>query len=321
MMQNMTKTMNISRLIALAGSVITLVQILLLANDSNGICFNDGCEIVDSLTSVPPIFFNIGGFLFFQTVFWGIWLAGEQRARMQYVNLVLLAAIAVEGVLVSFQHFIAQTFCTYCLLILGFVVLLNFLGGLRHSITAGMVFLAVIMGFSSLQFSNRQTGLVEDLDRGSFAVLDGRKTEEKSYLFFSSTCKYCEKVIASLAEGNNCTIRFNPIDEINDFSLDKAKRVDNYATDVNRKFLNSLGIGQIPVFLSVEQSGFTIVKGESPIKTYLQENCTIPEVVSDAGSSSGFSSSTDLDFLPPLMDDSCSVNTDCDDPNLIPQTN
>ncbi len=319
-MQKMTKAMNVSWLVALAGSLLTLVQILLLASKNDGICFNNGCEIIDRLTTVPPIFFNIGGFFFFQAIFWGIWLARQQRDRMQYVNMLLLAGLAAEGVLVSFQHFIAQVFCSYCLIILTLVVLLNLLGGLRHILTGFAVFAAVIVGFSSLQFSGAKTTSMENLDTGSFAIIAGQNSEQKRYLFFSSTCKYCEKVIESLQEENNCTIRFNPVDEITDFPLQRAQRTKSYSTDVNRNFLKSLGVNQIPVFLTVNKSGFQIIKGESPIKVYLQENCTTQQISPVTDISIDLFSPTDPDLLLSGADDSCSVNTDCDDPDLVPLT-
>ncbi len=313
-MQIMTKVMKISRLVALAGSVLTLTQIFLLAGESDGICFNDGCKIVDSLTAVPPIFFNIGGFLFFQIVFWGIWLAKERQERMLYVNVILLAGLAAEGVLVSFQHFVAQVFCSYCLIVLAFVVLLNVLAGVRQTLTGATIFIAIVTGFFSLQFSPTKADIVKDLDLGSFAVLSGQRSEQKSYLFFSSNCQYCEKVIDSLKEENSCTMRFNPIDQITDFSLDKAEKAESYSVDINRRFLKSMGIEQIPVLLSVNPAGLQVVKGEGPIKKFLQKSCVASKISPANEKSIGFSSSTNLDFVPPGFDDSCSVNTDCDTP-------
>ena len=310
--------MNVSRLVALAGSLLTLVQILLLASENDGICFNDGCEIIDSLTTVPPIFINIGGFFFFQAVFWGIWLARQRRERMQYINMLLLAGLAAEGVLVSFQYFIAQIFCSYCLIILALVVLLNVLGGLRHVLTGVAVFTAVIIGFSSLQFTEAKSTFMDSLDTGSFAVLTGQNSEQKRYLFFSSTCKHCENVIESLREENNCTIRFNPVDEITDFPLQKVQKTASYSTEVNRKLLTSMGINQIPVFLTVDQSGFQVIKGGSSIKRYLEEKCTAQKISLAADSSVDLFSSTDSDLLLPGLDDSCLTDTDCEDPDLVP---
>jgi hypothetical protein len=320
-MQHMTTKIKISRLVALAGSVLTLVQTLLLATNNDGLCFSDGCEIVDSLITVPPIFFNICGFLFFQAVFWGIWLARQKRERLQYVNILLLAGLAAEGVLVSFQYFIAQTFCAYCLVVLTLVMLLNVLCGLRQTLAAVAVFMTVVLAFSSLQFSEPKTNPIDKLEMGSFAVLAGQNQEQKHFLFFSSNCKYCEKVIESLQEEINCTIYFNPTDEISSFALQRVQKAESYATDVDRNFLQSFGIDQIPVFLIVDPSGFQVVKGEGPIKRYLLENCPAKEVVPVPGTSIDLNFSTDSYFTPPGVDDSCPVTRECDEPSLAPMTN
>jgi hypothetical protein len=311
----MTGTMHISRLVALGGSVLTLVQAILLANESDGICFNSGCAIVDSLTRVPPIFFNIGGFVFFQAVFWGIWLARERRQRLWFVNILLSAGLAAEGVLICFQHLVAQVFCSYCLIIFSLVLLLNILGGWRQIVTASVVFGAVVVGFFSLQFSGARGDILKELDEGSFAVVAGQAGRQKNYLFFSSTCKYCEKVIESLQEENTCAVSFNPVDTISRFSLDKAQRAGRYDTEVNRRFLQSIGIDQIPVLLSMTETGFQVLRGEVAIKEYLQKTCFGAQSATGPAEVIGTSPATGFDFiLPPGQDEGCSVYSDCEDP-------
>lgn len=318
----MTKAMIYSRMVSLAGSILTLVQIFLLAGNRNGICFNDGCEIVDSLTSVPPIVLNIGGFLFFQAVFWGLWWAKDNRLRLQYLNILLLAGLAAEGVLVSFQQVIAQVFCTYCLVVLVLVVVLNVLAGFRQVFAGASVLLAVIIGFSSLQFSAPKTDMIKNIDSGTFATLSSTKSNPKRYLFFSSTCRHCENVIESLNEKNSCTINFNPIDEITTFSLNSAKKTQKYSTEVNREFLSSLGIDEVPILLTIGPDGLQIIKRENNIQKYLQQSCGVNLETSPVSAFGGASPvAGQSEYVPPGLDDSCSVNSDCEDPGLFPQTN
>ena len=52
--------------IAFLASVLTAVQAFSIYIQGQALCFNNGCAIVDSLTTVSPLFFNIAGFLFFQ---------------------------------------------------------------------------------------------------------------------------------------------------------------------------------------------------------------------------------------------------------------
>ncbi len=312
----MSLPMKMSRFFALLATVVVLVQIVLLANDGEGICYNDGCAVVDSLTTVPPLYFNIGGFLFFQAVFWGIWLARVERGRLGFVKAILLAGMAAEGVLVSYQHFVAQIFCSYCLLIFSFVVLLNILAGFRQIIVGGLVFASVLTGFAALQFGGVGTKSLQDLDSGTYAVLAGAE-QEKRYLFFSSSCPYCEEVIESLQDGSDCAVRFNPIDEINEFALQNVIRQERYQTSVNRSVLQSFGIGHVPVLLVTSRSGFEVITGGATIRQHMDQYCIPVATQSSIQQSTGVSSSPALDFLPPL-EESCTIDVDCEDEPEIP---
>lgn len=308
--------MKLSRGIALVGSIVTLVQALLIAYEQETICFNNGCAVVDNLTTVDPIFINLGGFVFFQIIFWGIWFARQKHERMRYVKVFLLAGIAVEGVLVSFQYFVAQIFCSYCLLILAIIVLLNLLAGLRHFISSSIIFFAVLAGFASLQFAGTNNQSIKDIEAGTFAILRGSEVE-KRYLFFSSTCKYCEEVIVSLNKDNECGIHFNPIDEITDFSLTNADLQGLYEPAINRAIMGGLGLEQIPVLIILRDSGFEVINGAAAIKRYLGEKCRVPSPQIISGGITGSSSSSGYDALIP-MDESCKVAADCEDPETLP---
>lgn len=303
-------TSQMSRLVALAGSILTLVQIFLIANKQDGICLNDGCKVVDSLTAVPPVFINIGGFLFFQAVFWGLWLARSNSKWQVNVNILLLAGLAAEGVLVAFQHLVAQTFCSYCLIIFSLILLLNILAGMRQLFSGAAVFFAVLVCFMSLQFGGGGSPLAH-LDSGTFATLAGNE-EENRYLFFSSTCKYCEQVIESLEKGSDCKVSFNPLDRITNFPLDKAVKREGYTPETNIKIMKALGLQQIPVLLITKAAGFEVITGSGKIQQYFDEKCLGLADQTYSGSTQGTSQAPGLDFLP-LQDGSCAVTTDCDD--------
>lgn len=314
--------MKLGRFSAFVGSILTLVQALLLAYDQKGICFNDGCEVVDSLTIVDPLFINLGGFIFFQTVFWGIWFARNKPERMRYVKTVLLAGLAAEAVLVAFQYLIAQTFCSYCLLIFGLVVILNLLAGLRHFIVGAVIFSAVLAGFASLQFSMAGSAPMKNLQAGIYASVKGSELE-KRYLFFSSSCKYCEEVIALLNKENLCAINFNPIDEIEDFNLQDAELQEGYQPAVNKAFLQSMGLDYIPVLFLESKSGFQVISGAGPIKDYFNEKC-MPAIAEDSGKAAeipgqvtGSSQAPGTELIP-SVDEACAVASDCDEPVALP---
>ncbi|NNK12834.1 MAG: hypothetical protein HKP52_01200, partial [Desulfofustis sp.] len=68
--------MLVSFFCALIGCLITGVQSVLIYIQGEGVCFNEGCKIADSLTLVDPLYFNLAGFFFFLIV-----LIGLSRAR------------------------------------------------------------------------------------------------------------------------------------------------------------------------------------------------------------------------------------------------
>ncbi len=309
--------MKLSRLIALLGSIFTLLQIYFLANDKEGICLNDGCKIVDSLTSIPPLYINIAGFVFFQLIFWGMWFAGNNKRVRNYVDLLLLAGFAAEGVLVAFQQFVAQSFCSYCLIIFGLILSLNILAGLPQFLRGATVFIAVLIGFISLQFDYIKGSPLQGLDNGTFALLQGDSREQR-YLFFSSTCKYCEKVIESLNEDNTCGMRFNPIDTITDFNHPTAQRMEVYDTNVNKQLLRSFGINQIPVLLITSEYGVQVVKGAGPIEQYLSNNCLLKQENIESSDLQSNPTNQNFDFLSPT-DESCAVESDCEDLPILQQ--
>ncbi len=306
--------------IALAGSVLTLAQLVLLTVDSDGICFNEGCEIIDSLTTVSPIIFNGVGFFFFQLVMWSLWFSKKGGTGwLIAVNLLLLGGLASEGVLVAFQFFVAETFCSYCLLIFSLIIILTVFAGLRQILAGGMVFLSVLLAFSSLQFSSARLPDKLSLEKGSFAYVKKDDSDRQVYLFFSSSCPHCETVLESLGTDNLCNVRFNPITPIESVAIDDAVKTDDYSPDINRRFLKGLGINEIPVLAIQDEGGLQVLKGENRIIDYLQKNCQKKEAVTFEGSS-GFTAAPGFDFLPPSQegDDSCSVSEDCEETSLPP---
>ncbi len=269
----------LSLVVALGGSLLTLIQIILLESGLDGICFNAGCEIVDNQTTIPPVFFNFFGLVFFQAVFWCVWAGRRSKELQLYVRILLLAGLSAEGVLVSFQYVVVETFCTYCLIVCSLVILLNLLHGLHHVVTSAAIFVAVVIAFSTLQFNATTSGSsdagIKGLGKGSYAVLPGEENKPKLALFFSSTCPHCERVIKSLQQGTICTVSFNPVSKVTKFPLTKLVTNDHYDVDVNRTFMMSLGQNSIPVLLVEQQRHIQLISGGKAIMNYLDESCRL----------------------------------------------
>lgn len=302
-------------LLAMTGSVVTLVQVILLLMSSDGFCFNEGCKVVDSLTAVSPVVINFFGFCFFQMVFWGQWMARNGSGRWDIlVRMLLLAGMAFEGVLVSFQYFVAQTFCSYCLVILILVLLLNIFSGWRHVFAGVTVFSTVFLAFSMLTFSQAGGGEDLPLSKGSIASIENIGTAKQHYLFFSSSCPHCEILLEQLENGAICNLRFNPIDTIALEEIAGIKILEDYSTEVNRRYLKGLGIEEIPVLMIEDETGIQVIKGGNRIQEYLQFNCQEKQPL-PFNETNETSSLENFDFLDPReKDDSCSVSSDCKDP-------
>ncbi|MGB3210874.1 MAG: vitamin K epoxide reductase family protein [Desulforhopalus sp.] len=304
----------IRAILAFLASVLTAVQAIFIFINGQSICFTDACAIVESLTTVSPLSFNLAGFLFFQILFWCfLWGRDGSEHWHKFARLLLLAGLCAEAVLIFFQYSVATVFCSYCLVIFTFIVLLNVLSGPRQIFRGVVLFSAVMAACFSLQFRSA-AGSAGSLDKGSMAIVAGVQKESKLYLFFSATCAHCEKVIESLRADNTCSVRFNPIERIEDFAFPGIEEFSEYRPEINVNFMKSLSIKEIPVLVAVEDQKSLVLRGQQRIQDYLDQNCR-QEVVEDY---SGTSSQEPSDYstLPGLLSpgtDACPVDTDCDD--------
>ena len=306
----------LSLLVALGGSLLTLIQIILLESGLDGICFSGGCEIVDSQTTIPPLFFNFFGLVFFQAVFWGVWVGQKSKELQFYLRILLLAGLAAEGVLVSFQYVVVETFCTYCLIVFSLVVLLNLLHGLHHAVTGVAIFVSVVIAFSTLQFkvmtSESTVISINDLEKGAYAIVPGEENKPRLALFFSSSCPHCEKVIKSMQQGTTCTVSFNPVSRVTKFPLTTVIPNEHYDISVNRAFMRSLGQKHIPVLLVGQQKHLQLISGGNAIMNYLDRSCRFPSVSSSPKQTLNILEPAE-ELVLPMQEDSCSEDVDCEE--------
>lgn len=303
-------------IVALIASVITGVQTYLIYTQGQGYCFNKGCEIVESLTVVPALYFNVAGFLYFQLVFWCLfwgWKGSEYSAK--FARIMLMAGLMAEAVLVFFQHSIAQAYCSYCLIVCGCIVLLNLLTGLRQIFRGLILATAVFVACFSLQF-NVGGGGAQPLEDGAIAHAAGESDRPSLHLFFSATCPHCEEVIEYLGGENVCGVYFNPIEALDSFEFSGAELMSDYDPSVNLGFLKNLSIKEVPVLVAREEGGMQVITGKSRILAFLGEECR-QEASIDY--SVGYSSSSTINYTETsgflnLEEEGCSVDEDCEDP-------
>lgn len=310
-------------LLSFLGVIVTAIQAGLIVLSGDILCLNDGCEIVESLTRVPPIVFNLAGCFYFLTLL--CCFSNGRKGSRFWLNsgrLLLTAGMTAEGVLVSFQHYIAQVFCSYCLIILGIIVLLNLFVGLRQLFVGLVMFASVVLAFSALEFTPSTQAGKAVLADGTFARLQRETDDDKLFLFFSATCPHCEDVIATIDESFTCTVNFNPVSEVDSIELDGVELSTNYSPDINKRFLKNLGITEIPVLMVKSENEVAVRKGKNTILSYLEEYCytkagadlaaPIPPDYGQSEMSVQASSGVSSYYSQPVQDESCGVEVDCD---------
>ncbi len=312
-MYSTTKTFpSVLASLALLASSIIGAQIGYTFYAGDTLCFNEGCGIVEQLTTVPPLYFNGAGLLFFLTIYIAVKLANKGSHAMRSSVLTLLtAAMGAEAALISFQYLIAQEWCSYCLVIFTFIVLLNFLAGGAQVFRGLVVFLVVAAAFFSLNFGTPAHDGGTSYEAGVLTTRPGHINRPKLYLFFSSTCPHCENVIDTLALEPSLTVHFNPIDEVTSLDIENREPLQNCSPEANKAFLQSLGITQIPVLLQVSENKQIVITGEYAIHDKIRSLAGKQQAQSNDEDFSSQSSSVSL--MQERSEDGCSTEGNCED--------
>lgn len=312
MLQRKNTALQLGQFLALVASLLIAGQIGYTLYQGAPLCLNGGCKVVEKLTKVSPMMFNAAGFLFFQVIYWGLRTArGEMRRLPGFVKTMLLAALAAEAVLIGFQYLVAQAFCVYCLGVMVFIVLLNLLLGWRQIAAGLLVFTAAALAFASLELNQSAAPGRQAFTAGVFATRPGLLKYPENYLFYSSTCAHCEKVIAALKTNGRATISFNPIDQVTAIDLPQTTVHADYSPNLNKALLTSLGIAEIPVLMTKTADGWIIRQGESAITAYLAApGRTEPAAGQSSDSSAAPAGQLDI---PGLQggNNGCEVSSDC----------
>jgi len=305
------KTSKLISSLSFIASVLIAIQILVILFRGEAACLNQGCKIVEDLITISPISFNLIGFFYFQTACWlFFWARRKGGLVLDLARLFLLTGVAVESVLLTYQMYVAQALCSYCLILFSTVLLLNALTGWKQFI-AGISILSGILIISSL-LSYGPTALLskqQTINSGTYGTRTCATPRKELYLFFSADCPHCKNVIAALEGCSSCDFHFNPIEKLDNFELEGTKRTASYDPELNKLLLKLLGIDSIPVLLEKNQSGFSIIKGEKQIINYIQQACyqANPLLYLDR---QGQSVQSEI----PVFSDSgeCSVNIECE---------
>ncbi len=301
------------QLLTLSASLVIVVQIIYSLVNGTAICPNEGCELVERLTAVSPLYFNILGLLYFQFVYWSLRLFKNKfSGGFDFLGLLLLAGFAVEGVLLAYQLFVAHVICSYCILIFVFVIILNLVYGRKQLISGVIIVIAILFSFSILTFlPARISSQFYSLENGSYGVKSCTAPSKEIFLIFSSDCSHCINVINALDKCNSCNFYLNPVEKIDTLKVNGLELKASYLPEVNRLILAILGIKEVPVLIVKNTGGFSLIKGENKILNYVRQACFDPQPVlyQDQSPQTGGEEMTVL----PEESDECSLDINCKD--------
>ena len=269
------------QLLALSASLVIAVQIIYILVNGSAICLNSGCEIVERLTSLSPLYFNILGLLYFQIIYWSLrFIKNRSLGGFEIPGLLLLAGLAAEGVLLAYQLFVAHVVCSYCILIFSFVIILNLVYDRKQLISGVTILIAIIFSFSLLTWlPARVSSQINSLEHGSYGVKSCATPSKEIFLIFSSDCVHCINVINALDDCNSCDFYLNPVEKLDTFKVNGLELNASYSPEVNRLMLAILGIKEVPVLVVKNTNGFSFIKGEDNILNYVRRACFDPQPV------------------------------------------
>ncbi len=269
------------QLLALSASLVIAVQIIYILVSGTAICPNSGCELIERLTSLSPLYFNILGLLYFQSIYWSLrFIKNRTLGGFDIPGLLLLAGLASEGVLLAYQLFVAHVVCSYCIIIFLFVFILNLVYDRKQLISGVTILIAIIFSFSLLTFLPvRVSSQINSLESGSYGVKSCAEPSKEIFLIFSSDCTHCINVINALDNCNSCDFYLNPIEKLDTFKINGLELNASYSPEVNRLMLAILGIKEVPVLVVKNAAGFSFIKGEDQILNYVRHACFDPQPV------------------------------------------
>jgi uncharacterized membrane protein len=306
------KNYKIMRIVALCASLIAALQAVINLTTGSSICPNAGCKVVENLTSISPVYLNILGFIFFQVVFW---LLGSLKSKpdkgLNLIGLVLLGGLAFDSALLGYQLFVAHSLCSYCLLILFFVIILNILYGFRQMAAGFAISSAVVISFSMMVLFPAGAGSQRySLKNASYGVKSCASPSKEIYLIFSSDCPHCQQVIETLNNCNSCDLYLNPINPIDALNIDGLELNKRFSPEVNRLILEIFGIDSVPVLVVKDAESYRFIRGENQILNFIRRACFTHDDVLYFGKSPA-----EIDKEMTVLtekDEECSVEIDCE---------
>jgi len=295
-----------------------VLQVVLIAVRGEPFCLNTGCHVVEGLVELNPALFNMMGAAFFASCALTAAIGVRYEYFRRFFQVLCLSGMAAEGILLSYQAFVAGAWCSYCLVVFAAIVVLNILAGLRQFLAGAFILCVEVALFSLLNF-NISTANIQKLtlDNGTCAITRCAEPANTLYLIFSQDCPHCHKVLEALAGCSRCEFHFNPVKKVRSDLLPGTAPREDYVPEINRLALNILGIDSIPVLVVRRRDGYLLIRGDVEIIEFIRKNCfrsagNPGSAEETAGREDDFMTGTDAGFLEPEgAGGACSLEDEC----------
>ena len=214
------------------------IETYLKLNHSS-LCEATGCKLAGELLRFNPIYLNYLGIAsVFTLVLLGYFSLKNALIEKLFFT-VLYAAIAFEATILGYQFFVNPEPCIFCMGIFSSLLLIALLSHMKNFVLIGAVALSIFIGLGTLAFSKNEAFI----------------TKNGVYLIQSAGCSHCTKVKNYFKDHS---IKYTPI------SVKEASA---------RSFLKFAGITSIPVLLTKDTEGISMLVGDHKIiKHYKAQN-------------------------------------------------
>jgi uncharacterized membrane protein len=220
-------------------ATLFIITEMVLQSFGKSICQTEGCNLVAQYTRFGDISILLFGLVTFSLLSLLSYLAlYKNRNRLEwYINIILIVSLAAEGFFAGYQAFRLSAACIFCLITMGFVLVLavlRLLYGEKEMLSGFLAFAGVF----ALFYMVLPVGSVD------------RLPDDELILFYSKDCRYCTEVIKEL-NANNLKVTHLP--------------VGKYSA-----FLQGMGIEHVPTLYVNGRNQKIYLTGKEAIDRYLE---------------------------------------------------
>lgn len=197
----------------------------------SSLCEATGCKLAGELLRFNPIYLNYLGLGAVSAMVIVGFLSLKNMLMEKLFFTLLYGAIAFEATILGYQFLVNPEPCIFCMGIFSSLLLIGLLSHFKNFIRLAAVVLAIFVALSTLAFPKNKAFI----------------TKEGTYLIHSDSCPHCTKVKNYFKEQH---IAYTPI------SVREASA---------RSFLKFAGITSIPVLVTKDKKGTSLLVGDKDI--------------------------------------------------------